>query len=406
MRDFSLRGSCAADVNHSGFDRITVDQLRFRGSKKWSGYPAAIGAWVAEMDFGLAPEIGNALLDAIQHDRTGYLTSAAQDNLARTCSRWQKDAYGWEIDAEDVRPIPDVLNALEMTIRHFSSPDSAVIVPTPAYTPFLELPRYLGRRVIQVPMQSDGGVWNLDSDELDRAFLDGGEVLILCNPHNPTGKVHTQGELLLIADVVERRGGRVFSDEIHAPIVYPGEHTHVPYASINEITASHTITAVSAAKGWNISGLKCAQVILSNDRDRQQWREVGFFAEHGASIFGAIASATAYEACGAWLDGVLSYVDKNRREMSDLIAHNLPGAIYHPPRGTYVAWLDCRALGLGDHPSAFFLDQADVACTDGALCGDGWAGHLRFNMAMPRPILRDALARMGRAVEASGLREK
>ncbi|MGO1316637.1 MAG: MalY/PatB family protein [Cellulomonadaceae bacterium] len=378
-------------------DRITVTQLRAAGSVKWTAYPDTIAAWVAEMDYGVAPEIGDALADTIQAGMLGYVPPWLQRKASAACSGWLRDRYGWEVPPVRVRPVADVLNALEATITHFSRPGSPVILPTPAYMPFLDVPGALGREVLTVPLIADAGRYGYDLDALDAAFAAGGNLLVLVNPHNPTGRVMTRPELTAISAVVERHGGRVFADEIHAPLVYPG-HEHVPYASLDPVTASHTVTAVSTSKAWNIPGLKCAHLVLSNDEDAAHWRSVGGFVEHLTSTVGLVGAVAAYDHARTWQAQVLDYLDGNRRLMVDLVAEHL-GTDFAPPEGTYLAWLDVRRLGLAN-PAAFFRDRAGVALTDGAACGDAGRGFVRFNLAMPRPVLTRAVEQMGAALRA------
>jgi len=239
----------------------------------------------------------------------------------------------------------------------------------------------------------------MDLDALDAAYRAGGHLLILCNPYNPVGKVFTADELLAIGAVVSRHSGRVFADEIHSPVVYPGG-THVPYASLSDDMARHTVTATSASKAWNLPGLKCAQLIVSNDADAAVWEEISYFASHGASTLGVIANTAAFSAGRDWLDAVLHYLDTNRRLLVDLVAEHLPGVAYTPPQGTYIGWLDCRLLGLDQPPADFFRQHAGVALTDGADCGTGGEGFVRIVFATPAPVLTSALTRMGRAVRS------
>lgn len=382
----------------SKIDAITPESLHASGSKKWSTSPDVIGATVAEMDFGVSAEIDSALRGVLDRGVLSYLPAEAQDHMRQACAAWHSDMYGWDIPVEGVRPLPDVLRGLEAVITHFTSPGAAVVLATPTHVPFRTAPGQLGRNVIEVPMVRDESArWQLDLDGIDAAFAAGGELLVLCNPHNPIGKVYAHDELAALADVVERRGARVFSDEIHAPLVFPGQ-AHVPYASVSAAAAEHAVTATSASKGWNLSGLKCAQLILSNDRDRERWEEIGFLAEHGAGLLGSVATTAAYNASRSWLTDVLGYLDDSRALMRDLVGEHLPGARYTPPDGTYLAWLDCTELGLGDCPAEFFLEHARVAVNDGANCGEAGRGSVRVNLATPRPILASALERMGRAL--------
>ena len=379
-------------------DQITAEELRSRGSLKWTyGEPDVIGAWVAEMDFGTAPAIASALRDCVARADFGYLTNTAARRLAEVCAHWQRDRYDWTINPERIKPLPDVLKALEASIEVFSRPGSPVILPTPAYMPFVFVPGRLGREVIQVPMAVEAGRYELDLDGIDAAFKAGGHLLVLVNPCNPVGRVFTRSELTAVAEVVERNGGRVFADEIHAPLIY--RDAHVPYASLSDETAAHTITGTAASKGWNLPGLKCAQLILSSDADASLWEKAAFLYEHGASTPGVEASIAAYADGGDWLADVVSYLDGNRFLLGELLASHLPSAGYTPPEGTYLAWLDCRALELPGGPAEFFGDKARVLLTDGGDCGEAGRGFVRLNFATPRPVLTEMVERMGSAVQ-------
>jgi len=380
------------------YDSIGMDRLREIGSLKWTMFPGKIGAFVAEMDFGCAPAIAKALHDTVDDGLFGYLPPSLSEAMSDACAAWQKSRYGWDVTAARVHPLPDVIKGLEVAIEHFSAPGSKIVLPTPAYMPFLSVPPTLGREIIQVPMLIRDGRYEFDLDGIDRAFHDGGGLLILCNPYNPLGRVFTREELLAVSEVVERNGARVFSDEIHAPLVYP-DGKHVPYASVSDAAASHTITSTSASKAWNLPGLKCAQIILSNDADAEVWERIGFMASHGASNPGVIANTAAYTAGGAWLADTVGYLDGNRRLLGDLLAEHLPEIRYTAPEGTYIAWLDARALELEVPPADFFRERADVAMTDGSSCGDAGVGFMRFIFATPRPIIEQAVRQMADAVK-------
>lgn len=382
------------------FDLIDVAHLRSIGGLKWSLFPDAIGAFVAEMDFGTAPVVTQALHDAVDRGLFGYLPPRLSEAMAEACAAWHRDVYGWPILPEQVHPIADVIKALELAIEHYSRPGAPVILPTPAYMPFLSVPPTLGRTVIEVPLLQTEGGYAMDLEALDAAYAAGGQLLILCNPYNPLGKVFTTAELQAISEVVVRHGGRVFSDEIHSPVVYPGAH-HVSYASLSAATAGHTLTSTSASKAWNLPGLKCAQLIISNDADAEIWDRIAMMAEHGAATLGVIANTAALSTGGPWLDSVISYLDTNRMRLADLVAEHLPGVRYTPPQGTYIGWLDCRGLGLDVAPADFFREQAGVALTDGALCGAAGEGFVRLIFATPRPILEEAVISMGRALKAN-----
>nr|WP_246425402.1 aminotransferase class I/II-fold pyridoxal phosphate-dependent enzyme [Streptomonospora nanhaiensis] len=371
--------------------------MRARGSLKWTLHgDRSLGAFVAEMDFGTAPAVLDALRAAVDSMAFGYLPPRAAAELAAACARWQRERYGWAVDPARVHPLADVLNGFELAVRHFSRPGSPVILPTPAYMPFLSLPATLDRAVIEVPMVRDGGRHVLDLDALDAAFRAGGHLLVLCNPHNPLGRVHTAAELTELSAVVERHGGRVFADEIHAPLTYPG-HRHIPYASLSPATAAHTVTATSASKAWNLPGLKCAQLIISNDADAAAVERLGPYTFNGASTLGAAANTAAYTAGGPWLADVLAYLDGNREALAGLLAEHLPALDWTAPEGTYLAWLDLRPLGLGDHPARVLRERAGIVLVDGPDCGAPGLGHARLNFATPRPILRRIVAGIAEA---------
>jgi cystathionine beta-lyase len=381
------------------FDDISVEAMLAGGSFKWSELGAGpLGAGAAEMDFGTAPPVAAALRAAIDARTFGYLTPAMAAEARAACAQWQDNAYGWLVAADDVHLLPDVIRALHLSIEHFSRPGSAVVVPTPAYPPFLRVPAMLGRRVIELPLVQDGRRYRYDLSLLDQALANGAHLLLLCNPHNPSGRVLNAAELSAICTVVERHGGRVFSDEVHAPLVYPG-HRHVPYASVSPAAAGHAITATSASKAWNLPGLKCAQMLLSNDQDRERWGRLNRLATDGTSTLGAIAAVAAYRHGQPWLRTVIGYLDRNRQLLADLLTERLSEVRYTPPEGTFLAWLDCRQVPIGPcAPAAYFAIHARVSTVDGADCGQAGEGFIRVNFGTSRAILTTLVTRLADSV--------
>ena len=381
----------------SDADARTPDQLRAAGSLKWTAFPDRIGAFVAEADFGTAPAVTAALHDAVSGGRLGYPAPHDIAAMSHAYADFSAAHHGWQVPPEWVRPLPDVFTAFRAAIERFTAPGDAVILPTPAYMPFLTLPGSLGRRAIQVPLVEVDGRREHDLDGIARAFDDGGRLLLLCNPHNPTGRVLDADELRGIASVVEAHGGRVFADEIHAPLVYPGRR-HLPYAALDAVTAGHTLTATSASKAWNIPGVKAAQLVLSNDADAALWSTIGEEYEKGASTLGLIAAAAAYTHGRDWLVEAVDYLDGNRRLFADLVAEQLPRARFTPPEGTYLAWLDLREYGIA-HPGRFLAEHAGLALTDGSACGTAGTAHMRLTLATPRPVLHTIATRLASALE-------
>ncbi|MVA74905.1 aminotransferase class I/II-fold pyridoxal phosphate-dependent enzyme [Auraticoccus sp. F435] len=358
------------------------------------------------MDFGLAPVVREAVQQVTDAGLFGYLPPRLGAEMQQATADYYARHHGWEVPVEHVRPLPDVLAGLTAVMEHFARP-GAVVVLTPAYMPFLTLPGMAGREVVEVPMlrssdpsgmlrSSDpagtGDDWSLDLAAVDAAFAAGATMLVLCNPHNPIGKVYRAEELRALAEVVSRHDGFVFNDEIHAPLVFSG-HRHVPYPTVSPEAAAHTVTATSASKSWNLPGLKCAQLIHSDPDLAARWAEVGVMAEHGASNPGVVANTAAYTRGQEWLDDVLRYLDGNRQLLRRWAQEHAPQVAVTVPDGTYLAWLDCTALGL-ERPAEHIAEQAGVALVDGALCGAAGAGCVRLNLATPRPVLSEILSRL------------
>jgi cysteine-S-conjugate beta-lyase len=391
--------SAVSDSFRRAVDALTPEEMRRRGSYKWTlPGPGGYGAGVAEMDFGAAPAVVDALARLSADEAFGYLPDPMAGALARSCAGFQHRRYGWALDPEQVRHVPDVIRGLEAAITQFSRPGSPVIVPTPAYMPFLAVPGQLGREVIQVRMIDDGtGFFTLDLDAVDAAFRAGGDLFIFCNPFNPLGRVFTVPEMTALTDVVDRHGGRVFADEIHAPLVYePGRH--VPYASTSPTAAAHTLTATSASKAWNLPGLKCAQIIITEPDDRRRWDEIAILTARGTANPGVVANTAAYEAGEPWLAEVLAYLDESRTLLAELLAEELPGVRYRPPDGSYLGWLDCRDLDPRASPGQLILERSRVLVVDGPAFGDGGAGSVRLNFATPQPVLREIVERIAYAL--------
>ena len=385
-----------SSLPHHPWDDISADVLRARGSMKWTRFPETLPGFVAEMDFPLAPLIAQALHAAVDAPLLGYLPEPTKNEMKQATADYVSAQYGWDAPADNVFPTADVLSAYEVTLRAFVPEGSPVIVPTPAYMPFISLTERLGHPVIQVPMVMVDGRPTMDLERISAELSGGAGLVVLCNPHNPLGVVYSKAELLALASVVDAAGALVFSDEIHAPLTLFG-HQHIPYASLNDTTASHTVTSTSASKAWNLPGLKAAQLIVSNNEHLEALKKIEFTVTHGASTLGVIASTAAYRDGGEWLAQAREYLEGSAREFAQLVEHALPGCGFRQLEGTYIAWLDASALDIGDHPSPahYFAKTAGVSVTDGALCGEVGKGHIRLILATPRPILLEIVGRLG-----------
>ncbi|WP_167148314.1 aminotransferase class I/II-fold pyridoxal phosphate-dependent enzyme [Actinomyces sp. ZJ308] len=385
------------------FDSLTPQQMRERGSLKWSQYPGdVIGAWVAEMDLGTAPAVEAAIRQAMHDGLLGYMPPSVSEAAREETARYQRETFDWQVGTEQVSLLPDVLSSLSAVITSHTREGSSVIVPTPAYMPFLEIPGRNGRECIEVPSLTPGTAegpthWELDLGRIESAMAAGAGLLVLCNPWNPVGRVLTTAELDAVAALSSSYGVPVFADEIHAPLVLDEGSTHVPYATRPGSDPDLTFTATAASKGWNIPGLKCAQLIASG-RARQQW-DADAASSHlkaEASVVGALATIAALRDGRDWLDEVRAYIRANRDVVGEALG-GIEGVEPTLPEATYLAWLDCRDLGL-EQPARFFRKEAGVAMNEGVTFGAAWSGFCRLNLATGRRIEEETMHRIGDAV--------
>ncbi len=379
------------------FDAITLAELRARHSAKWRHYPAdVLPAWVAEMDYPLAAPIARALHDAVLRHDCGY---ADAGDLGAVFAGWAARTYGWAIDPADVRLVADVMTAVAELIRLATEPGDAIVIDPPVYAPFASTIRGHGRRLVQVPLASDRGRPCLDLDGLARAYAAGARMHLLCSPQNPTGIVHDRASLAALAELADRHGVLVVADEIHAPLALPGA-THVPFLTVSAAAARAGVALVSASKTWNLAGLKAALVVTGSAEARARIARLGPELAWHAGHLGVIAARAAFVDGDPWRQQALAILDRNRALLAELLAAALPEIRYRPPEAGYLAWLDCRALGLARDPGLVFLERGRVALSPGPGFGPGGAGHARLNLATTRALLEDAVARMATAVAA------
>ncbi|GHB46887.1 cystathionine beta-lyase [Streptomyces viridiviolaceus] len=370
---------------------LTLDRLRRRTSMKWRTYPEdVLPLWVAEMDVPLAEPVVRAVTDALELGDTGYPAGHA---YAEALAAFAGKRWGWDGPAvERTAIVPDVMLGVVEMVKLVTGPGDPVIVNPPVYPPFYQFLTHMDRRVVEAPLGAD---LRIDLDVLEAAFRQatagrGRAAYLICSPHNPTGTVHTADELAAVAGLAERYGVRVVADEIHAPVVAGGVR-FVPYLSVPG--AERGLALMSASKGWNLAGLKAALALAGPGAAADLARmpeEVG----HGPSHVGVIAHTAALRDGTAWLDALLAGLDDNRRLLTELLAEHLPGVVHHAGEATYLAWLDCRALGLGDDPAKTFLSSGRVALSSGIPFGTGGAGHVRLNLATSPEVIEEGVRRM------------
>ncbi|AWE43427.1 MULTISPECIES: aminotransferase class I/II-fold pyridoxal phosphate-dependent enzyme [unclassified Actinobaculum] len=383
------------------FDSPTIDTLTSYASQKWTKYPGTIGAWIAEMDFGIANEVRDFIIAEAQRGTMGYLTDEDRSRSLTATSRWLS-RFGWEPEPERMLLVPEVLEAMRQTIKHFTRPGSAVIIPTPAYMPFLTIPGEFGREAIQVPAIHDGNTWHLDIAGIERAFSAGAGLLVLCNPWNPTGRCLTREELEAVCAVVAKHDGYVFEDAVHASLILDDDATYIPYATINDAAAAHSITSVAASKGWNIPGLKCAQMVFNNPSHWQRFKPISYPVTEPTSTLGARAAAVCYMEAQAWNDEVRAYLASNRDLLEERVV-TWEGVEVAHAEGTYISFLEFTDLASSGRfgrrsPATFIREEARVALTEGLLSGRDYATFARLAFATPRPILTELLDRIESAL--------
>lgn len=375
----------------------SLDRLRTRTSAKWALFPAdVLPLPVAEMDFPLAEPVAAALHDAIRRSDTGYTASSLPQ--AEAFAAFAETRFGWSVDPTRITSTADVSMGIVETLRQATKPGDGVIITPPIYPPFFDLAPEAGARIVEVPL--NGGIdegWSLDLDGIDAAFAAGARAMVLCNPHNPVGLVHSAETLRLLADIAARHDATIVSDEIHGALSF-GEQPYVPFLTVSDAAREHGVAITSASKAFNLAGLKCALIVTASTRGDALRAAMPYEVEWRTSIFGQIASIAAFHDGGEWLDGVRGTLDENRRLLATLLQEQLPGARYRLPDATYLAWLDLSALGWGDRPTDRALEVAKVALTPGVDFGaEVGRGHARLNFACTPELLREAIARIAAA---------
>ncbi len=375
-------------------DRSTSDSV------KWGAYaPDVLPLWVADIDFRSPPVVLRALHERVEHGIFGYGKDPRQ--LAEVLAARLANLYAWRVSPGDIVFLPGVVPGLYLSCRAFTEPGEKVVVQTPVYPPILRAPLDTKRARAEVGfIRGDDGQYAIDWDAFGNAIDSNAELLILCNPQNPLGRVFSRDELERIAERCQRRDVVICSDEIHCDLVFSG-YRHVPTASLAPEIAQRTITLMAPSKTFNLAGLDCSFAIIQNPDLRARFQKARRGMVPHVNVLGLTAALAAYQDGQSWLDEVLAYLTGNRDALLDYARKHLPGVRIAAPEGTYLAWLDCRHSPAAEKPYQFFLTQAKVALNDGALFGPGGEGHVRLNFGCRRDVLLEALGRMRKALESA-----
>ncbi len=378
-------------------DDLQIDRLRRRRGEKWRTYPDdVLPAWVADMDFPLAPPLQDYLRELTQTTDLGYPINPRPDALPRVFADRMHERFGWAIDPRDVLVLTDVVQGMYLALWTLTEQGDGVVVQTPVYPPFLACVADVGRRRVDNPLPRGPERHEIDLDALREAADVHTRALLLCNPQNPTGRALERDELEALAQLAIERDWIVVSDEIHCDLVYPG-HRHVPLATLGPEIAERTITLMSASKAFNIAGTRCALAHFGSDRLRKRFEALPRHLRGGLGTVGLAATEIAWTRCQPWLDEVVTYLDGSRRHLAQRVARDLPGISMQLPEATYLAWLDCRELGLDD-PWRLFYQQGRVALSAGPAFGPGGEGFVRLNFATSRGLLDEVVDRMAGAL--------
>jgi cystathionine beta-lyase len=392
------KGGAQASELRRAFDALRAEDLRRSNRIKWTLHGAdVLPAWVADMDFPVAPPIQHALQELILASDLGYHHVPLSPRLRAAVVSHMAERFSFAIEPRRVKPLVNVVQGLDASVMLHSEPGDGVVVMTPIYPPFLAAVERGGRRLVESPLARTEERYEIDFDRLAASVDPDTRVLLLCNPHNPTGRVFDRSELETLGEIALRHDLVVVSDEIHAELVYPG-HRHIPIASLAPEIEHRTITLTAATKAFNIAGVPSAFAIFGSDEMAEPFRELPPHLLGHCGILDDAATHAAWTEGQPWLDEVMAYLLENRSLVLEFLARELPEVRVLAPEATYLAWLDCRELDLPADPHVFFLEQAKVALSPGRDFGTPGEGFVRLNFATSKTILTEILERMAKAV--------
>jgi len=382
-------------MNDYNFDQI----INRRGtySIKWDLFgEEVLPLWVADMDFASPDVILNEIRTRLDHPIFGYQNRNPE--VLDVICKWVDDHYQWRINPEDILLLPGVVTGFNWVANIFTGDGQSIIFQTPVYHPFYKVSGNNHFDQITVPLKNTSRGYQIDYDEFHDRIRDDTRVFILCNPHNPVGKVFKRKELEKLAEICLAHGILICSDEIHCDLIFPG-HTHIPIASISREIAQNSITLMAPSKTFNIPGLHFSFAVIQNESIRERLKGSRNDVIGIPNILAQSAAKAAYKFGGDWLEELLKYLVGNRQFVDDFIRERMPELSLFSPEGMYLAWLDCSNMPIKISPFEFFLENAKVALNDGKIFGEGYEMFARLNFGCPRSILEEALVKMEAALQ-------
>ena len=385
----------------SDFYLVPLEELRTHKSEKWRAFPAdVLPLPVAEMDFPVAQPIRDALKEMVDKSDLGYLGLIPE--MGTAFAGFAERRFGWRPDPSQIRIAADVGVGIVETLRVITSPGDQIMINSPVYPNFYTWANETHLTIVDVPLsrgseEINGSLWHLDWDGIEKAYQSGLKVHLICNPHNPLGRVYTREELLRLVDLAKKNNVIIISDEIHAPLTF-AEQAFTPFMTLGDEARSLGITVTAASKGWNIAGLKCAIIVTQDSAMHERLNAIAPATHYRASLMGAFATVAAFEDGEPWLDKLMAQLDINRKLVIRLVEEKLPKARTHMPHCSYLAWIDFSAYELGDDPAGYLLENAKVAFVPGVRFGEAFSGYIRFNFATSPEIIEEAINRVAKAL--------
>lgn len=379
-------------------DRSGTETIKYDSRAALFGDPDVIPMWIADMDFECAPAIGRAVRARAQHNLYGY--DFGGERCAPSVTGWIARRCGWEAEPSWLRFTTGVVSGLGFAVRAFTAPGDGIVIQPPVYPPFRSVVEGNGRKVVSNPLKPVGDTFEIDFDDLDRK-LAGARAIILCNPHNPVGRVFTEEELRRLGEMCVKHGVTIFSDEIHSDLVF-APHRHIHIASIDSRFAERTVTFTAPSKTFNIAGLTTSTAIIPSEEMRRIW-DAECCKAHipTGTVFGHIALRAAYDECEDWLEEILVYLKGNVDRVREFVARNIPAVRTVCQQGTYLMWLDFRGLGMSHGElMEWLVHSAGLGLNSGADFGREGIGFARMNVATNRATVDKALNRLKSAVES------